>query len=88
MALRMSLNRIGSSAFNSILRGSRPFSLTNRALSQIVNIQDTKDFDTQVKQSKDLIIVDFHAEFVLNTLFICPAYVKCNFLHIEYVVFI
>lgn len=48
---------------NQLTRQLRRFSTSSRMLGEIFNIQDTKDFDTKVLKSQDVVIVDFYADW-------------------------
>lgn len=43
--------------------GSRSFVTTPRCYGEIFNVQDTKDFQDRVVKSKDIVIVDFYADW-------------------------
>lgn len=46
-----------------LAREVRAFSTTSRRLGEIFNIQDNKDFETKVLKSKDIVVVDFYADW-------------------------
>lgn len=48
---------------NQIARQIRLFSTSSRRLGEIFNIQDAKDFETKVLNSKDVVVVDFYADW-------------------------
>lgn len=45
------------------VRLTRSFSTSARRYGQIFNIQDAKDFETKVVNSKDVVVVDFYADW-------------------------
>ena len=47
------------SAFSSL----RYFSTSQRRLGEIFTIQDAKDFETKVEKTKDMVVVDFYADW-------------------------
>lgn len=46
-----------------ISRQLRSLSTSCRRLGEIFNIQDNKDFETKVLNSKDIVVVDFYADW-------------------------
>lgn len=46
-----------------ISRQLRTLSTSSRRFGEIFNIQDTKDFETKVLKSKDIVVVDFYADW-------------------------
>lgn len=47
----------------SVSRQLRTLSTSSRRFGEIFNIQDNKDFETKVLKNKDVVIVDFYADW-------------------------